>query len=135
MLSKISTVLLILCCVLSSCKDTTMNNDIVGTWQLTHQTVDFGPEMGNEIAVSTKDKKITFRSEGTFVCTGNLCVIDDSTIKSTDGSYQKDKQTMNVVPCGPGLGATRYEIKDKDLYLYFVCNGPCVQRYKKISNE
>ena len=114
-----------------SCKPE-IKEGIVGTWQLTYEQVDFGENANQEVAVPTGGRKIDFTADGKVSSDGNLCTVMQADKQPSSGVYDAKAQTMNISPCGPGLGATKYELNGIELKVIFVCNSGCHQRYKKI---
>lgn len=131
-MQKINYGVLSLCLTLTfiQCKPL-VNNELIGVWQLTHEQIDFGADANQEVAVTSK-KTVEFKADGTVVSNGQLCAVTPETTTPSAGKYDSSSKTISIVPCGPGLGATKYEQDAKDLKIYFVCNAVCFQRYKKI---
>jgi hypothetical protein len=122
-----------------SCKNAP-NNDLIGTYQLTHVQQDFGPDANKEIAVTSK-KTCEFKPNGVIISQdGQLCSLShelDSIGLQTEkpvstGTYDINTKAVNISPCGPMMGAIKYEHTGQEVILYFGCNNVCKQRFKKI---
>jgi hypothetical protein len=111
------------------CKDD--KSPEIGAWKLTHEYLDFGPTKSQEVAVSD-GRTVSFSEDGAITSNGQLCSMGRQADVASSGTYDKAKKTIFIVPCGPSLGAVRYEVLGSQLKIYFVCNEECYQLYQKI---
>jgi hypothetical protein len=107
---------------------------IIDTWILKAEQTDFDINANTLIPVVSK-RTLTFSAEGTIISNGNMCALTSDIEKASSGTYDTETSSINISPCGPGLGATRYELKGDELYVYFVCNGTCFQQYSRQSAQ
>jgi hypothetical protein len=125
--------------LISACK-LGLNDDLIGTYQLAYIQQDFGPDANKEIKVES-ERTVEFKPNGIIISADSqLCSMSQETEKKdidpskpvSTGVYDVKNKTINITPCGPILGAVRYEHTGQEVILYFSCNNVCKQRFKKV---
>lgn len=106
-----------------SCNKT--DETLVGTYQLIEVLADPGDGSGKFEAVNSS-KKITFKSDQSFSCEGEICGLNISSENQTNGTFDEETKTLESETC-----TLHYEMHGDELTLQYPCIEPCYHKYKK----
>ncbi len=128
---KYSFLYLIIFC-LSSCTSANEENSTmieIGSWKLIAILADPGDGSGIFQPVLS-DKTITFETNRTISCTGNLCDLSIGSSLNTSGTYSSNNATIQTTNCNQ-LQLT-YEIKGNTLIINYPFIETCKAKYSRI---
>lgn len=128
---KISFLYLIIFC-LSSCTSANEENSTIneiGSWKLIAVLADPGDGSGVFQSVLS-DKTITFETNRTISCTGNLCDLSIGSSLNTSGTYSSNNATIQTTNCNQ-LQLT-YEIEGNTLIINYPFIETCKAKYSRI---
>ena len=128
---KISFLYLIIFC-LSSCTSANEENSTIneiGSWKLIAVLADPGDGSGVFQPVLS-DKTITFETNRTISCTGNLCDLSIGSSLNTSGTYSSNNATIQTTNCNQ-LQLT-YEIEGNTLIINYPFIETCKAKYSRI---
>jgi hypothetical protein len=120
-----------MCCLLSCTSSSEINstNNELGPWKLIAVLADPGDGSGTFQPV-VSSKTITFRSNGTITCEGNLCDLSIGSASNTSGSYTISNATIQTVNCNQ-LELT-YEVDQNTLIINYPFIETCKAKYLRI---
>ena len=128
---KTSFLYLIIFC-LSSCTSANEENSTIneiGSWKLIAVLADPGDGSGVFQPVLS-DKTITFETNRTISCTGNLCDLSIGSSLNTSGTYSSNNATIQTTNCNQ-LQLT-YEIEGNTLIINYPFIETCKAKYSRI---
>lgn len=128
---KISFLYLIIFC-LSSCTSANEENSTIneiGSWKLIAVLADPGDGSGVFQPVLS-DKTITFETNRTISCTGNLCDLSIGSSLNTSGTYSANNATIQTTNCNQLQ--LNYEIEGNTLIINYPFIETCKAKYSRI---
>ena len=114
----------------SNTVDQVTDNPLVGTWKLMAMYADPGDGSGTFLPVQS-DKTITFGANGSFVCSGTLCLPSLDSGWTSRGTYSDTEQT--IIPENCDIPAELpYELDGEYLIIHFFCIEGCGEKYERM---
>lgn len=113
---------------LTACKKDQLS--IIGTWELVEVYNDPGDGSGDFTAVES-DKTIEFKTNGTVISNGSLCMPSTESNNPMEGTYNDTNKTIDSDQCTDQPLAIRYEITDGYLIISYPCIEACKAKFKK----
>ncbi|WP_417428641.1 hypothetical protein [Halpernia sp.] len=123
---------------LISCKSINPT-DHIGTWKINESYVDSGDGSGKPEIIKS-DRRITFKSDGTFTSKGNFCSMNNDSKINGSGTYKKTPRidydtNFYLLKCRTNKISASFSINDGYLYIYYYCKEECYQKFEKTSNK
>ena len=119
--------------LISSCSSTseevTVDQSEVGTWLLIEVLTDPGDGSGTFQPV-VSSKTVTFETNGTVRCLGNLCNLSITSSPQTTGTYSRNTRSITTSNCNQ-LQLT-YEITADELIINYPFIETCKSKYVRI---
>lgn len=119
--------------LISSCSSTseevTVDQSEVGTWRLIEVLADPGDGSGTFQPVISS-KTVTFETNGTVRCLGNLCNLSIASSPQTTGTYSRNTRSITTSNCNQ-LQLT-YEIIADELIINYPFIETCKSKYVRI---
>lgn len=119
--------------LISSCSSTseevTVDQSEVGTWRLIEVLADPGDGSGTFQTVISS-KTVTFETNGTVRCLGNLCNLSIASSPQTTGTYSRNTRSITTSNCNQ-LQLT-YEITADELIINYPFIETCKSKYVRV---
>jgi len=119
--------------LISSCSSTseevTVDQSELGTWRLIEVLTDPGDGSGTFQPV-VSSKTVTFETNGTVRCLGNLCNLSIASSPQTTGTYSRNTRSITTSNCNQ-LQLT-YEITADELIINYPFIETCKSKYVRI---
>lgn len=119
--------------LISSCSSTseevTVDQSEVGTWRLIEVLADPGDGSGTFQPVISS-KTVTFETNGTVRCLGNLCNLSIASSPQTTGTYSRNTRSITTSNCNQ-LQLT-YEITADELIINYPFIETCKSKYVRV---
>lgn len=119
--------------LISSCSSTSeeviVDQSEVGTWRLIEVLADPGDGSGTFQPVISS-KTVTFETNGTVRCLGNLCNLSIASSPQTTGTYSRNTRSITTSNCNQ-LQLT-YEITADELIINYPFIETCKSKYVRV---
>jgi heat shock protein HslJ len=110
----------------SSTEEVAMDQNELGTWRLIEVLADPGDGSGTFQPVISS-KTVTFETNGTVRCLGNLCNLSIASSPQTTGTYSRNTRSITTSNCNQ-LQLT-YEITADELIINYPFIETCKSKY------